>query len=73
MPIEKISSVYRANNQYKGFNSYFVGMKKRAYKIESVPVDKSVVEESVWGKPMDYVIIIAVLVGICLVGGLIGG
>ena len=73
MRVERITSIYQANNQYKGFNSYLVGKKRRAYKIESVLVDKPVVKRYDFGKPMDYVIIIAVLVGIGLLNGLIGG
>jgi len=45
----------------------------KPYKIESVPINKPVVEESVWGRPWHYVVIVAVLVGICLIGGWIGG
>jgi hypothetical protein len=73
MRVERITSIYQANNQYKGFNSYLVGKKRRAYKIESVLVDKPVVKRYDFGKPMDYVIIIAVLVVIGLLNGWIGG
>ena len=37
MPIEKVSSVYRANNQYKGFNSYH---QSKRIKITELPIDK---------------------------------
>jgi len=70
MPIERISSVYRANNRYKGFNSYH---KSKRIKITELPINEPVVEESVWGRPWHYVVIIAVLVGIGLLNGLIGG
>jgi len=45
----------------------------KPYKIESVPINKPVVEESIWGKPMDYVKILIALAVIGLLNGLIGG
>ncbi len=72
MRVERISSVYRANNQCKGFNSYHVGKKKRI-KITELPLDKPKVKRSVWGKPMDYIKILIALVVIGLLNELIGG
>jgi hypothetical protein len=73
MPVKRISSVYRANNQYKGFNSYFVGKKKKSFKITELPINKPKVKRSVWGKPMDYIKILIALAVIGLLNGLIGG
>ena len=42
MPVERISSVYRANNQYKGFNSYH---QSKRIKITELPIDKPKVEQ----------------------------
>ena len=36
MPVERISSVYRANNQYKGFNSHH---RSKQIKITELPID----------------------------------
>ena len=45
MSFERIDSVYRTNNQCKGFNSYFVGKRKKSNKFTALPSDMTV------GKP----------------------
>lgn len=70
MPIERISSVYRTNNQYKGFNSYH---QSKRIKITELPIDKPVVKRYDFGKPMDYLKILIALAIIGLLNGLIGG
>jgi len=42
-------------------------------KITSLPINKPKVKQNDWGRPLDYIIILAIIAGIAILNGLIGG
>jgi hypothetical protein len=66
MPIERVSSVYRASNQPKGFNSCH---KSKRVKITELGINKPKVkrENKIRRKPLSpWLIIGGFIVGVCL-------
>ena len=71
--IPKVSSVYKANNQPKGFNSYY---KRETVKISTLPSDMTVgkSKKKSWTELLSpWIIVFIIILAVGLLDGLIGG